>query len=262
MAISRRLRFEILRRDDHTCRYCGAEAPDVKLTIDHVVAVALGGKDEPSNLVTACQPCNSGKSSTTADAPLVAQVTDDALRWAQARKEVVADWRSARRALTEDLEAFTDAWCAFTYADEEADGGQGPLPRDADWGTGIERWLDEGLLIEDLIELIPKAMHGRPTRTGDVIPMDERWRYFCGVVWRTLDDIQAATSAKVTKPADGDAPGQESGDQAYMDGFEDGRNYERSRIARGESGPLLCVECGERPILPGGLSLCGDCWGD
>jgi len=31
MAVSKRLRFEILRRDDHACRYCGATAPEAKL---------------------------------------------------------------------------------------------------------------------------------------------------------------------------------------------------------------------------------------
>ena len=41
MAVSKRLRYEILRRDNHTCRYCGESAPDVKLTIDHVVPVSL-----------------------------------------------------------------------------------------------------------------------------------------------------------------------------------------------------------------------------
>lgn len=33
MAVSKRLRYEILRRDDHACRYCGDRAPDVKLTV-------------------------------------------------------------------------------------------------------------------------------------------------------------------------------------------------------------------------------------
>ncbi|MEJ7724319.1 MAG: hypothetical protein WKF64_08445 [Ilumatobacteraceae bacterium] len=40
--ISRRLRFEILRRDGHTCRYCGARAPDVPLTVDHVILIEDG----------------------------------------------------------------------------------------------------------------------------------------------------------------------------------------------------------------------------
>lgn len=35
MPVSKRLRYEVLRRDSHTCRYCGGAAPDVKLTVDH-----------------------------------------------------------------------------------------------------------------------------------------------------------------------------------------------------------------------------------
>lgn len=65
MAISKRLRFEVLRRDNHMCRYCGRGAPDVALTVDHVVPVALGGHSDPTNLVTACvdnQPSADGDS--------------------------------------------------------------------------------------------------------------------------------------------------------------------------------------------------------
>lgn len=64
MAVSKRLRFEILRRDGHRCRYCGAGALAAPLTVDHVTPLALGGTDDPSNLATACEPCNSGKTST------------------------------------------------------------------------------------------------------------------------------------------------------------------------------------------------------
>lgn len=58
MTVSKRIRFEVLRRDNYTCRYCGGSAPDVKLTVDHVMPVALG---DPTNLVTACKDCNAGK---------------------------------------------------------------------------------------------------------------------------------------------------------------------------------------------------------
>ncbi|MGC7224589.1 HNH endonuclease, partial [Mycobacteroides abscessus subsp. massiliense] len=43
MAVTKRLRYEVLRRDNYSCRYCGRSAPEVKLTVDHVVPVALGG---------------------------------------------------------------------------------------------------------------------------------------------------------------------------------------------------------------------------
>lgn len=71
--IPKRLRYEVLRRDRHTCRYCGASAPDVRLTVDHVLPRVLGGTNDPTNLVTACADCNSGKTSIHPDSPLVAE---------------------------------------------------------------------------------------------------------------------------------------------------------------------------------------------
>ena len=61
MSVTKRLRFEILRRDSHACRYCGAKAPDAELTVDHVPPTALGGTDDPTNLVAACRACSSSK---------------------------------------------------------------------------------------------------------------------------------------------------------------------------------------------------------
>jgi len=60
--IPKKLRFEILKRDDFTCRYCGQSAPDVVLHADHIKPVAKGGTNDPSNLVAACSACNGGKS--------------------------------------------------------------------------------------------------------------------------------------------------------------------------------------------------------
>lgn len=58
------LRFSILQRDNFTCRSCGRNAREdgAKLHVDHVVAIANGGKTEPDNLHTLCQDCNLGKS--------------------------------------------------------------------------------------------------------------------------------------------------------------------------------------------------------
>jgi 5-methylcytosine-specific restriction endonuclease McrA len=59
--LSPQTRFEILKRDNHTCRYCGARAPGVELHIDHVEPVARGGRNDMENLATACSTCNAGK---------------------------------------------------------------------------------------------------------------------------------------------------------------------------------------------------------
>lgn len=55
-------RFEILKRDNFTCRYCGRKAPEVALQVDHIIPRAKGGTIETSNLITACSDCNLGKS--------------------------------------------------------------------------------------------------------------------------------------------------------------------------------------------------------
>lgn len=59
--IGKRQRFEIFKRDDFTCQYCGAHPPAVILEVDHIVPVAGGGTNEDHNLVTACYACNRGK---------------------------------------------------------------------------------------------------------------------------------------------------------------------------------------------------------
>src|SRR5690348_290732 len=56
--LSKKLRFEVFKRDGFRCQYCGAAAPDVLLVVDHVNPVAKGGKNNILNLITACEPCN------------------------------------------------------------------------------------------------------------------------------------------------------------------------------------------------------------
>lgn len=90
MSVSKRLRFEVFRRDGFACRYCGATASDTTLTIDHVVPVALGGTDDPGNLATACKDCNAGKSSSSPDPRWVARIAQDATQWAAAQKMTAA----------------------------------------------------------------------------------------------------------------------------------------------------------------------------
>jgi hypothetical protein len=59
--LSKRLRFEIFKRDGFKCLYCGATPAQKVLRVDHVKPVAEGGGDEPTNLVTSCFDCNAGK---------------------------------------------------------------------------------------------------------------------------------------------------------------------------------------------------------
>jgi hypothetical protein len=202
MAVSRRLRFEILRRDSHTCRYCGAKAPDVALTVDHVIPITLGGGDDPSNLVTACQGCNAGKASIAPGSPLVDDVDAAAVLFARAVEQAIADRRSRLSQLDAELRDFErHIWNTWTFPDA---GYRTPLELPADWRQTVERFMAAGLDLEDLERLTRVAMTSNAA-------VDQKWRYFCGCCWRTITDIQEDArriledeSGHVGHPVDGE----------------------------------------------------------
>lgn len=183
MAVSRRLRFEILRRDGHTCRYCGASAPDVKLTVDHVIPVALGGGDEPNNLVTACKPCNDGKSSTNPDSPLVEDVDATALLFARAMEKAAQARKVDVARLDHTQWEFDKAWSRWRW-NKTADNPDGEvLPRDTNWRASIERFVAAGLDLNDLERFVVAAMESN-------VYCDKTWRYFCKCCWNEVTERQ------------------------------------------------------------------------
>ena len=58
-----KLRFEIFKRDNFTCQYCGRNVKEdnIKLCIDHIYPKSKNGKYKSDNLITACFECNTGK---------------------------------------------------------------------------------------------------------------------------------------------------------------------------------------------------------
>lgn len=71
-------RMKIYLRDHYQCQYCSIKAGkkhpvlgrnlEVKdLTLDHITPKSRGGSGLPSNLVTACKPCNQRKADRTPD---------------------------------------------------------------------------------------------------------------------------------------------------------------------------------------------------
>lgn len=108
MAVSKRMRYEILRRDNHACRYCGASAPDVKLNVDHVIPTSLGGSDKPDNLATACADCNGGKTSSMPNAMTVKDVDQDTFHHAAELARTQPDMATVRAAFHAHLIA---VWC-------------------------------------------------------------------------------------------------------------------------------------------------------
>lgn len=95
MALSKRSRFEVFKRDGFVCQYCGRTPPDVVLHVDHINPSSAGGGDEIDNLLTSCACCNLGKS----DVPLdqIPQTMIDKLEVLKEKQEQLAAYNKLLR---------------------------------------------------------------------------------------------------------------------------------------------------------------------
>jgi len=59
--ITKRIRFDVFKRDRFTCTYCGGRSPSVVLHVDHIIPICGGGTNNFDNLTTSCEDCNVGK---------------------------------------------------------------------------------------------------------------------------------------------------------------------------------------------------------
>lgn len=90
------LRRHTYARDGYRCVYCGRKGRRVLLTIDHVFPVALGGTNDPGNLVTACRTCNLTKGARPLNDAGLRRFTDERHAWAgrERRRGCLLRWLS------------------------------------------------------------------------------------------------------------------------------------------------------------------------
>lgn len=112
--ISKKLRFEVFKRDSFRCQYCGATSPDVVLEVDHIKPVKEGGKATITNLITSCKACNSGKGARLLDDNTVIAKQRQQLEELNERRqqlEMIMKWREGLVRLEEDKLSITT--CSF-----------------------------------------------------------------------------------------------------------------------------------------------------
>lgn len=104
--ISKKLRFEVFKRDKFACNYCGKQAPNVVLEIDHIEPVSKGGTNEILNLITSCYDCNRGKSNIKIDDDSAISKQRTQLEILQDRREQIElmfQWKKSLSDLDEDV---------------------------------------------------------------------------------------------------------------------------------------------------------------
>lgn len=168
MAVNRRTRYEVLKRDNFKCRYC--RTTEGELHVDHVLPVALGGTDDPDNLVASCQACNSGKGSTSPTEETVADVSEKHSRWAQAMKDAALVIESQLNGGDDFVALFDEHWPRLRH-----------VP--SDYETSLASLQRAGLTEALLLDAITAATGARN--------VNDRFAYFCGVAWRHVREVQA-----------------------------------------------------------------------
>lgn len=169
MAISKRMRFEILRRDNFRCYYCGATAAESDLHVDHVIPVTLGGTDIAENLVTSCADCNAGKSSTAPSEELVAKIDEAVALEAAARRIAAEELNDLMPSLDQYEDEIQEIWDRYipSYRRKYAPG--------SDLAT-VTNWYKTGVslaVIEHAIRVAVQADHidwrGKPAYAAGVV---------------------------------------------------------------------------------------------
>lgn len=173
-AISKRVRFEVFKRDEFQCQYCGAAPPKVLLHIDHIVPVASGGDNDMDNLLTACDACNMGKGAVSLDAvpqSLSSKAADIVEREEQLRayNAIMAE----RRQRIED-EKWDIAFILFPTAESVR----------RDWLLSIKRFLEK--LGYPEVESAAETALAKKGGYADTT----LFRYFCGVCWGKIKQGQ------------------------------------------------------------------------
>lgn len=180
--LSVRVRFEVFKRDEFTCRYCGRRSPDAVLEVDHIVAVSNGGSDDPMNLITSCWDCNRGKSNV----PLERIITgDDPHAKAIEILERERQLEEYNAVLARDIERrSSDAWdLAFHWLDEQ--GKLSPAQQSGDEAFMFDKselsWLKQAMAWcprEKVREFMDIAISKRMTRNmAYVCACARNWRY-------------------------------------------------------------------------------------
>lgn len=149
----------------------------MKLHVDHVTPTTLGGTDTADNLVAACVDCNSGKTSVSPEAATVADVAQDAIRWAAAIKQ------AATIEAAEQSKHFEYRDKLFNHVDRyDNDRGWFPLP--SNWEQTAVSFYEAGLPIETLLECVDIAA------TAYGVYSNNKFRYACGVAWKRVAKLQ------------------------------------------------------------------------
>lgn len=217
---SKKLRFEVFKRDSFTCQYCGRKAPDVILHVDHIHPRAKGGKNNILNLITSCVDCNSGKFDRLISDDAVLERQRKQLAELQERKEqleMMFEWQRSLLDLDEQTRSqLADFWYELVPGFSLNEAGEKDL-RALQRKFGIEEVLtsmriasEQYLKTDDAGKLTVDSVNEAWSKIGGICTCRKRERenpdlnriyYIRGILKRRLSYVDYQGSIQLMKQA-------------------------------------------------------------
>ena len=170
-SLSKKVRFDVFKRDSFSCQYCGLTPPRVVLEVDHIIPVSAGGLTHLDNLVTACFDCNRGKGAGRLDAVPLSVAEKLILakeREAQLRELHRFHQKVEQRLQDEMTELNNLFWDEF----------DGCCMTETFMNSSLRMFLDKLPFFE-----VMDSMRKSCSRMPDP---DRALKYFCGICWNKI----------------------------------------------------------------------------
>ena len=163
-------RFEIFKRDQFICQYCGNHPPKIILEIDHIIPVSKGGDNEEDNLITSCFECNRGKAAR--DLSIIPKsLSEKAKEIAEKEKQLLA-YQQIIQDQKDRIE--TEVWEILEYLGLVGSDGSAYKSQIISITMFIKRL--------GFHEVLDAAEICFSSRVYD----DNKFKYFCGICWRKI----------------------------------------------------------------------------
>ena len=177
MSITKTIRFEVFKRDNFQCQYCGKQPPGITLEIDHILPRRKKGKDDIENLITSCFDCNRGKGARSLGvAPLSIQKRLELSK--EKENQLIEFYKhqdKIHRRIQKDVNSLCDLWEKLSCSESEI----------SEYGKqSIKNLLKtfSKFQIKEAMEI---------TWGTTYVEKEGKFKYMCGILWtkkRAEDD--------------------------------------------------------------------------
>lgn len=172
--LSKKLRFDVFKRDGFKCQYCGTTPEKEVLQVDHIIPVAEGGENDLDNLITSCQPCNLGKGARSLSI-IPESLKEKSEKIAEQEEQIIGYQKTIMEARQRKINS---AWQIAEILDSNASEG---YPKNN--FNSILYFMNQ-LSYEDVIEAADIAS------SQNFFQKNRVFKYFCGVCNRKIRDLR------------------------------------------------------------------------